>query len=576
MKQVKLPKLAHLLTLLGLAALALELAPILAEASTSSPEREVFETARRLKPISDEQWKSVAGARITEKYQIIQGDTLFDVSKRLFGDARYWPKLYALNNDTITNPHMIRPGGSISFVPGSGTALPTLALNDQGDPGQMGASGNTARDQTASDAPPPKFTGRSEEWKLLPRQNWEKTAEALPSQVDQYGFDKNSKISVARRDKGFELEAFAATERVRGLGQIIGSRSAGEYLSSGDTVYIRADEDLQVGETYGITQEPFVLKSRKSNRSGFSYLVLGNVKIIGVRDNQFIGTIISAHGFIFRGTMIIPNQPRVASFKPIPAANSVDAIVMLDKHFSSYATAQHKQVFLNRGTVDGVRPGMIFRAYEHYDPSNDKRITSTDFIIDADMIVIQASERFCTAIVINSFVPVNENSTAVLLTDISDLASNRGFSDKSPDNKQRDDELDELDKLDSGGNLGPDEQRELEQLEKWKGNPAPQPSSAPAAETPPPALEPTPGAEATPPATPTDVAPPPPPAAGTETPPAEPPVSAEPTPAPEAAAPPATPGAEPAAPPPPTAPTPAETPTEPSEEAKALDNMLGQ
>ena len=85
---------------------------------TESPEEEVHRIARMLKPIGDAEWKEIAGEQIAGKYEIHAGDTLYDVSKRLFGDSRYWPKIWALNNNTILNPHLIRPGNLVAFMPG--------------------------------------------------------------------------------------------------------------------------------------------------------------------------------------------------------------------------------------------------------------------------------------------------------------------------------------------------------------------------------------------------------------------------------------------------------------------------
>ena len=85
-----------------------------------NPEQETLEIAKHLKPIPDEQWKNIAGDKISEKYEIAKGDTLYDISKRLFGDSKYWPKIWALNNGKILNPHLILPGHTINFVPGTG------------------------------------------------------------------------------------------------------------------------------------------------------------------------------------------------------------------------------------------------------------------------------------------------------------------------------------------------------------------------------------------------------------------------------------------------------------------------
>lgn len=443
-------------------------------ATPRTPEQEAILIAKRLKPIPDEEWQTIAGERASERYEIVKGDTLYDISKRLFGDARYWPKIWALNNQSITNPHLIRPGNAIAFLPGTGSSLPAVAINGMSSGGgsSMTASSDGRRDTVTTSA-----SGRSQEWRGLPRQRWENVPVAMPAEVDAQGFDSRNIVRF-NTPTGMELAALSATERLTTLGQITGSRSEGAYLTSGDTVYIRADEEIQVGETYALTQEPETLKSRKSDRTGYSYLILGKVKIIGVKDGMFIGTIVAGRDLIYRGAQLIPVPGRVKNLSPIAGPSPLEGVLMIDKNLATYTVAQHKTVFIDRGSDDGVQPGMVFRAYQHYDPSNERRITDSDFIIDADILVVQVSEEFSTGLIISSLSPVTQNSSVVLLTDISDLLKNKGFRERSTDEKQRDDELDELDKLDRGGGLGKDEERELRQLEKWEGNPPTDPASS--------------------------------------------------------------------------------------------------
>jgi hypothetical protein len=132
---------------------------------------------------------------------------------------------------------------------------------------------------------------------------------------------------------------------------------------------------------------------------------------------------------------------------------------------------------------------MVFRAYEHFDPSNDKRITSADFIIDADILVVQVSDGFSTGIVMDSSLTVSEDSPVTLLMDVSDLQRRSFFGEALKGEKPKPNELDALDGV--GGGMNPDERKELEQLERWKGNtpevPAASTPSAP--EIPPPAPE---------------------------------------------------------------------------------------
>ena len=448
-------------------------APAAIAPTRMSIEKQTLLIAKHLKPVSDDDWKNIAGTRAAEQYSIVKGDTLYGISKHLFGDPKYWPKIWALNNKDITNPHLIRPGNMIAFMPGSGSALPAVTITD--------AAGGPP-------VTPPKPVlpaERSTEWKNLPHQSWENVNLELPPEVDQQGFDKRSKVRF-KTFSGYDLKAIAASEKLPSLGEITGARSAGTYLGMGDTVFIDADEALQIGETYAITDKPHLLKSPKSDRMGYSYFVLGTVKVIAVRDNIFIGTLVNARGFIPRGAFLIPVPAKIQPVQPIPASNAIEGIMLLNKEFSSYLAVQYKDVFFDRGSEDGVQPGMVFRAYQHRDPMNDDKITDSDYIIAADMIVVQASERFSSGIVIRAYTPIEEHTKVVLLTDISELNRAAGFRDKSPEEKIRDAELDDLDKLDQGGGLGQDEQRELKQLEQWKKNPPGPLQDTPGSEPPPP------------------------------------------------------------------------------------------
>lgn len=456
--------------------------PVHADKTKMTPEEESAYFGKHLKPIPDETWKTIAGEKMTEKYTITKGDTLSDISKRLFGDSKYWPKVWAINNNSITNPHRIKPGVLIAFTPGTGSSLPSISLNDQ-----------VVTDANSMIPRSP----RSEEWRNLPLQSWEHFQIAKPANIDTLGFDKNIKMSFAQKNKGFQPSSIPATTKLKYLGQIIGSRSEGSYLGMYDTVYIRADSTLQIGETYALTSEPNLLKSKNSDRVGYAYPILGSVKILGVRDGLFIGSVVTTRDFLSRGSSLIPSPPILKDLAPIPGPSSLQGILVFDHFHSTYTTAQFKEVYVDRGSTDGVKPGMIFRVFEHFDPSNDKKITSSDFIIDADVMVTLVSETFSSGIVISSRSLVFEHSTAVLLTDISDLLKNPGYSNQIIHKVPSDD----LDKLDTGDALGKDDGRTLKQLEHWKGNPdtAPPPTAEDDGSAPPPP----------PPAATSDAAPPP-------------------------------------------------------------------
>lgn len=433
-----------------------------------SPEQEALWLLPRLKPVPDEEWAQVAGAKTSEKYEIVKGDTLYDISKRLFGDWRFWPKIWALNNGNITNPHMIRPGNTVAFNAGTGTSLPSIGIRTDG----LDSSGPTPAEQGAAQA----ATGGKgqEEWrKLEGRQSWEVQAPQPPPEVDEQGFDRRSKVAF-KQFNGFDLTSIASTEEIEPLGEIIGGRTPGLFFTISDTVFIESHAELQVGQAYAIVHEPYELYSSESGRSGFSYLIQGKVRIIGVKDGTFVGLIESSSSFIERGSKLIPLPPRVSSMTAIAGPSPVEGSVMVDRTTSTATIAQHKLVFIDRGTDDGVREGMVFRAFQHKDPATGDTVTDSDYIITADLMVVQVSERNCSAIVTRSLNPIQDGERVVLLTDVADLTRKRGVREKnlSIDNTH-DKELEHLDAIDVSGGLGNKEAKELRELESWKQNGAP-------------------------------------------------------------------------------------------------------
>ena len=51
-------------------------------------------------------------------YEVVKGDSLSKIAKRVYGDAQQWRKIYEANRDLIENPDLIHPG-QVLKLPGA-------------------------------------------------------------------------------------------------------------------------------------------------------------------------------------------------------------------------------------------------------------------------------------------------------------------------------------------------------------------------------------------------------------------------------------------------------------------------
>ena len=384
----------------------------------------------------------LAAVTASASYEIKPGDTLSGIASSHYGSLEKWKELYELNKEAIKDPHWIYPGQRLRLLPDEKIEL--VASNG---------------------VIPVKTKKQSQEWRLLPQQIWEKFVFKTDPYIDPNGFDRRSTIGNRFSDRTMATMAIAP-DRIAIIGAINGSRSNFSQISLGEQVFIRADESVQVGTTYSVTTGPEKASSSRDGRVGFIYGILGKVKVIGVRDGLFIGTITALYHPIERGNLLIPEVQSLIFPKNIPCPTPVNASIMVSKSANKSLIGQQRLVFLDVGTNEGIKPGMIFRHYLHRDPFTHDKLSSRDFMIESELQVLSSQEQFSIAIVIHSRSGVHDEDEVVGLTDLRDFDRNQGLQTVLQEHAPEPG-MDELDRLDSTEGIGDKEFQELRQLETW-------------------------------------------------------------------------------------------------------------
>ena len=74
------------------------------------------------------QWQELINQNSIKTYTMQKGDNLWDISRMLFNNSNYWPKLWSVNAD-LSNPHRISAGYKVQVIMGSEGQAPRAVIN---------------------------------------------------------------------------------------------------------------------------------------------------------------------------------------------------------------------------------------------------------------------------------------------------------------------------------------------------------------------------------------------------------------------------------------------------------------
>lgn len=352
-----------------------------------------------------ENWEKVVGSRKAEIYVVQKGDTLWDISKTLFGDPFFWPKIWALNKDTIYNPHEIDPKMNIRFYPGSEGQVPSLAMVNKGD---------------VSEAPSEEAVNKSKKETAEPKAENDGPKDrkvsfgttAIPKSFPDYFISspKNEKTikleerHVKRFEASIPLEFVLKETEIDGAGKIaeteLGSKSAAIY----QYIYVKLNE--------GNAQHYTVLKPAKTIKDPLNpeisvhlYEVQGEIEVlnkVNTEENVFRAIVKKSRAFVSSGSILVPGSMRMVTSEDAAEESSSQAQIIGNLN-DNRLIAKNTFVVINQGAHNGYTQGKVLPIYMNTNNRNEKSLVTENQQKIGSIKIVDATENYSVGYVLKIF-----------------------------------------------------------------------------------------------------------------------------------------------------------------------------
>jgi hypothetical protein len=308
-------------------------------------------------PAAADTQSSAAGQ--TGRYEIRQGDTLWDIANAFYRDPFLWPLIWK-SNPSINDPDLIYPGTAL--------VIPSLAPVERAmnAPEEAATVQETIVQEKAVEKPaaaaPQEETGIPSFFRQKPAESAEPEALSkliLPEEAATPAIDKYAMLSAGfiseESSKDYLQDAVVDPSRKNEVGNIIGA----DY-----EVYIvvRSRETVSIGDRFLIFEEVHKVKHPITHRDyGNLYKVNGVAKVTGTKEKGvYTARITLSFDAAMRGNMLAPYQEPTPIYpsKQKQAKNITGYILEMTDRKS--ISGQADIVYLDKGKEDGVDPGDRF------------------------------------------------------------------------------------------------------------------------------------------------------------------------------------------------------------------------
>ena len=327
--------------------------------SSAKPVEEAAPEAQAPMPTAEEP-EHVASSGIMrpdypERYVVVKGDTLWDISKRFLNDPWLWPSVWRIN-PAIRNPHLIYPGDVIVMYQVDGK--PYLTLD-----GQAGTQPERPEHVAAGGTMEPVKPGLKVV-KLEPKtrvSGIQKAINTIPMSAIRPFLDRPRMVT---------------EDQLEDAPYIVSSYEEHLISGTGNTVYARGIENPAKG--YNIVRPgKEYIDPETGDVLGYEAIYLADARLIKMgKDSDELASlkVTNALREVLNNDVLIPYEERERMFQFTPRAPETKVKGQIVSVFNGVTQiGQHMVVVLNRGEADGLAPGHVLAVIQKGAEVKDSR-----------------------------------------------------------------------------------------------------------------------------------------------------------------------------------------------------------
>lgn len=341
-------------------------------------------------PTPDEVWGQAYSSTAPRQYEVMKNDTLWDISKVLFADPFFWPKIWSFNMN-ILNPHEISPGDVIRFMPGTLQTPPAIAVKEfQG----------LALPESAPSRPIAQLPDSLPQYEVV-------LPSFAPPEIIQPDLSALTKIP----PMPLPVEILDQSPSMQG--QIVEIEEGSRLAADTRDLFVK----LEPGVSRGVYT---VVKNIERNKLGFIIQYRAEIRVmerINDRENIHRAKLLKNIDSVEVGDYIVSGSIPMVNVEDVPTAEEAPLVRIIGGFRSptDLLYSPFSFVFINAGTRQGLEVGKALRIYQ--DPkirlSNSRVLRAYREV--GKLRILRVQENTATAYILKSSTEIREGDFAGVL-----------------------------------------------------------------------------------------------------------------------------------------------------------------